>query len=73
MYATTNDKKIMSEIKKIADLKSKNLNSRFCIVDKKEIILFLTNNTPDESYEHAIHVKSPMFATALITMVEAVK
>jgi sugar-specific transcriptional regulator TrmB len=65
--------KVVKDISKIAEVKdAKGLNSRFCIVDGKEV-LFITMDDKDvhPSYEVGVWVNTPYFANTLEKMLDA--
>ena len=59
----SSDKNLTSDLKKFAKIKlQNNYNARFCIVDEKEILLFLTDdNKVHKSYDCAVWLDAPYF------------
>ncbi len=60
---TTADKEILAAFSKFAKVKTnKNCPARFCIVDEKEILLFLTDDQKvHKSYDCAVWLEAPYF------------
>jgi hypothetical protein len=52
------------------DLKKlKNLNARFCLVDNKEILMFLTDDAKvHKSYDSSVWVDAPHFVNYFTTL-----
>jgi len=68
------NKEIVSSLSKIANVKAvKNAsNARFCIVDNKEILLFLTDDRKTHpSYDSAVWIEAPHFVSYFNTLFDA--
>lgn len=64
------EEKIAKKVKDIAELKDKDINGRFIIVDDQ--LLFMVNDgTANEDYDTAVWVKSEFFTKALKQMVDS--
>src|SRR3989339_2111843 len=65
-YAEDN-KKMISNLKGLAEVKThKNVNARFCVVDKNDLMFMsLDDKDVHPSYDLGIWVKTPYFATAM--------
>lgn len=50
---------------KSADIRSVPLSSRFCIVDRNEMIFMLNSGSTDEDVDHGIWIKSEFFVNSL--------
>lgn len=61
------NKKVISELKKFADVKvAADLDSRFCIVDEKDVaFMTMKDNEVHTNYDVAVWVNSKMFASTL--------
>ncbi|MEK6863444.1 MAG: helix-turn-helix domain-containing protein [Nanoarchaeota archaeon] len=63
MTSANADKSLLEEISQFADVKTtKNCTARFCMVDNKDILLFLTDDLKiHKSYDCAVWVEAPQF------------
>ncbi|MBI2147291.1 TrmB family transcriptional regulator [Candidatus Woesearchaeota archaeon] len=70
---TTETKKAAEQIKKIAEIRhTDSLSSRFCIVDGKEILFMLLDDTKvHASYDTGVWVSTPYFASSLSALFES--
>jgi len=58
--------KELKELAKVAEIKKIDINSRFCVIDQKEILFMLMDDeTVHPSYDAAIWVNTPFFANVL--------
>ncbi len=65
------NEKIAKKVKDIAELKNKDINGRFVIVDNKELLFMINNDTIDKNFDAAVWVKSPIFTSALAQMIDS--
>jgi len=65
------NEKIAKKVKDIAELKNKDINGRFVIVDNKELLFMINNDTIDKNFDAAVWVKSPIFTIALAQMIDS--
>ena len=63
-------KNALEEIKDLAEVRhSKNITSRFCVVDGKELLFMVLNDTDvHPTYDVGVWVKTPLFASSLDTL-----
>jgi len=50
------------------DLRKVDLNSRFCIIDKKELLFMINPPSVEEESDHGIWINSPFFVSALANL-----
>ncbi len=61
---STANKEVLNHFSKIAEVKHTKDNSRFCVVDEKEILLMLTNDKKThKDYDCAVWVDAPYFVS----------
>ena len=65
------DEKIAKKVKDVAELKNKDANGRFVVVDNNELLFMVNDGTTDKNYDSAVWVKSEFFTKALIQMFES--
>tara|TARA_Y100000310_G_C20581342_1_gene763148 strand:+ start:145 stop:933 length:789 start_codon:yes stop_codon:yes gene_type:complete len=67
------DKNVMKDFSNVADVQETkmNHNSRFCIVDNQEILLFLTDDQKvHQGYDSAVWIEAPLFVNYLNSLFE---
>ncbi len=63
---TKETKKILKDLANIAEIKHTNQNSRFCVIDGKELLLMMMDDKQvHPTYDVGIWIKSPYFASTL--------
>jgi HTH-type transcriptional regulator, sugar sensing transcriptional regulator len=69
---TNAQKDVLQSLDKIGQVKQfKQISSRFCVVDNKEILLFLTDDkTVHKSYDSAVWVEAPHFVNYFSSLFE---
>ena len=72
IIAPVNDK-IAKKIKDIVELKNKDVNGRFVVVDNNQLLFTLSDGSADKNYDTAVWVKSELFTTALKQMVDSLE
>ncbi len=67
------NKEIVKEMSKFAEIKTnRNKNARFCLVDNKDLLLFLTDDKKvHKSYDCAVWVEAPHFVDYFDSLFEA--
>lgn len=69
--AKINDKKVLDAVKDFAEIKNTDLNSRFIIIDGKELMFMIMNDEEvHPSYDVGIWVNAPFFSSALENLFE---
>jgi sugar-specific transcriptional regulator TrmB len=68
---TKKTKNTIKNLSKIAEIRNSNTNARFVIIDKKEMIFtIMDDKNSNQSYDSAIWVNSPFFATTMYHLFE---
>jgi len=67
---TKESKNALQEVQDLVEVRhTKNINARFCVVDGKELLFMVLNDTEvHPTYDVGIWIKTPFFASALDTM-----
>ncbi len=66
---TDNSRKTISELSKIAEVRDINMNGRFVVVDNKEVVFMVSDDSEiHENYDNAIWTSSNYFASALTNL-----
>jgi sugar-specific transcriptional regulator TrmB len=72
IIAPVNDK-IAKKVKDTAELKNKDINGRFVVVDNNQLLFTLNDGSADKNYDAAVWVKSELFTTALKQMIDSLE
>lgn len=68
------DKKQIMELKEIAEVKHTNTGARFCIIDSSNVIFMITDDKEtNQTFDSAIWITTPFFATAFEKMFDTAK
>jgi sugar-specific transcriptional regulator TrmB len=69
---STDAQKVLKDVSKYAQVKETNTNARFAVIDKKDVVFMVNDDTQvHPTYDIGIWVKTPFFASALSTLFDS--
>jgi HTH-type transcriptional regulator, sugar sensing transcriptional regulator len=67
---TRQSKPALDLLKTHAEIKHANVSARFCVVDGKDVVFTLLNDSTSSTYDSAVWINTPFFASTLTTYFE---